>query len=104
MNNWAYWSVNKGHWPLDSAARAIAMPSDVAPTLSVMSQLSPSVRAMTITYLASAAVPDTATTMSDRTRLMKFGTSCRGRGRVVYFVAMNTDVVVDVDAGVAVLT
>src|SRR4051794_21368958 len=46
MNHWAYGSRNSGQSERVSAARAIATPSAVAPTLSVMSQSSSSVLAI----------------------------------------------------------
>ena len=46
MNRWAYVSVNSGQLEDASCARAHATPSAVAPTLSVMSQLSSSVLAI----------------------------------------------------------
>src|SRR5277367_1831750 len=71
----AYRSVNSGQSQSDSAARAMATPSAVAPTLSVISQLSSSVRAKTIVHLAFRAELKKATTLSGKTRLIETGNS-----------------------------
>src|ERR1700733_8556512 len=101
----AYLSVNSGQSQSDSAARAMATPSAVAPTLSVMSQLSSSVRTMTNVHFAFGAVLNAATTLSGKTQANEIANHPLGR-RWAWCTssAMSTDVTVDVNAGVAVLT